>query len=157
MTTQQPAPKSGHDKWFAEEYPELWPHVAAGEIGSALDVWSHSWNAWQAALSQRAPISDVEILKAAKQYARDFALQSQNNTPDATRRADRSLADLTALLFAQGDVHDAAPREWVESEQSMRGAPLRAVLASSCVTVIWHSKKPVTSNPVWEVIGNDLC
>lgn len=46
--------------------------------------------------------------------------------------------------------------EWVESEESMRGAPLREVLRNNCATAIWHSKKPVTSNPVWEVRGNSF-
>lgn len=45
------------------------------------------------------------------------------------------------------------PSEWVESEESMRGAPLREVLRRNDVTIIWHHKKPETSNPVWEVIG----
>ena len=51
-----------------------------------------------------------------------------------------------------GDCDDR-PIEWVESEESMRGAPLRAVLARDDVTIIWHHKKPVTNNPVWEVLG----
>ena len=46
--------------------------------------------------------------------------------------------------------------EWVESEESMRGSPLREVLRNNCATVIWHSKKPVTQNPVWEVRGNSF-
>jgi hypothetical protein len=48
---------------------------------------------------------------------------------------------------------DERPRQWVESEEHMRGAPLRALLARDDTTIIWHHKKPDTSNPVWEVIG----
>ena len=48
-----------------------------------------------------------------------------------------------------------APREWVEAEPSMQGARLRDVLADKKTrgTVIWHTEKPFTPNPVWEVIG----
>ena len=42
---------------------------------------------------------------------------------------------LEALLSKNDDL----PREWVESEESMRGAPLREVLRNSCLTIIWHS------------------
>ena len=49
---------------------------------------------------------------------------------------------------------DERPREWIESEESMRGAPLREVMKSHC-TVIWHHSRPKTTNPVWEVIGNE--
>ncbi len=60
-----------------------------------------------------------------------------------------------AMIAAASDIPqaDERPRQWVESEESMRGAPLHIVLQSDCVTVIWHSRKPITSNPVWEVIG----
>lgn len=46
--------------------------------------------------------------------------------------------------------------EWVESEESMRGSPLRDVLSNNSTTVVWHSKKPITTNPIWEVRGNSF-
>jgi hypothetical protein len=38
---------------------------------------------------------------------------------------------------------------WVESEPSTRGKDLRSIIDGMCHTVMYHSKKPATSNPVW--------
>ena len=70
------------------------------------------------------------------------------NDPNNARSYENWMNDMAT------DVDDR-PREWVESEESMRGAPLQEVLRSQCVTVIWHRARPKTTNPVWEVIGND--
>jgi len=71
--------------------------------------------------------------------------------PDADHHGEcaAEIHRLQALLAN----NDEKPKEWVESEESMRGAPLREVLKNKSSTIIWHSKKPNTSNPVWEVIG----
>jgi len=62
--------------------------------------------------------------------------------------------DRLRLIVARGaplesDVYSS--REWVESEESARGSTLQAVLADCRATVVWHTKRPATSNPVWEV------
>lgn len=58
------------------------------------------------------------------------------------------------LHVALEEIYDA-PREWVEAEPNTKGMRLRDVLANNKTrgTVIWHSNKPVTNNPVWEVLG----
>jgi len=49
-----------------------------------------------------------------------------------------------------------APREWVEAEPHTKGMRLRDVLSDKATrgTVIFHTDKPFTKNPVWEVIGD---
>jgi hypothetical protein len=49
-----------------------------------------------------------------------------------------------------------APREWVEAEPNTKGMRLRDVLNGNTKTrgtVIFHTEKPFTSNPVWEILG----
>jgi hypothetical protein len=90
----------------------------------------------------------IELMEETANMLRGMCMDPR--IPQDTKEALWSrVRKLDAATEAAADV----AREWVESEESMRGAPLREVLRSQGVTAIWHRSRPDTANPVWEVAG----
>lgn len=106
-------------------------------------------------MQQRLHNEVVELGRLALQWKEDchtlqLALETERDAANLyAKQVAHWVAKHDALLEVEPD-----EVEWVESEESMRGSPLKEVLKSQDVTVIWHSKKPTTSNPIWEIRGN---